>query len=245
MKIGIDPGHGGKDSGAVGPSKVLEKNVNLALALLVERYLTESGLEVYLTRKKDISLGSTVKEDLWKRTSNLNAQKCDYSVSIHCDASEKPGPNHFGVYVIKTGGESEKLGNFISKSIAKDTGWGWGYDGNGNNDGVKEKNLALVRDTNMPSVLVECGFITNPQQEAMLNDPSFERLLARAIANGILEFLGMKSIIKEDIFTMEAWKKEIMDKAKAAGLIQDGHNPDDPASKWFVLITILRAIGKN
>lgn len=235
MLVAIDPGHGGFDPGAVGPGGTKEKDVTLAVSLLVDKYLKQAGVNTFLTRTTDKALASTVNADLNARTNAINAAGAAIAVSIHCD-SLTPTANHFGVYVIKLGGEAEKLAHSVIRRIQAATGWSWGAD----DDGIREKNLHMVRETKMPAVLIECNFISNPAREQELRDPVFQDKLARAIANGILDYLGLKGV-NEDV---EPWKEKLMQDAAKAGLIDGnhGHKPDEPATKWFVLAVAINLL---
>lgn len=236
MLVAIDPGHGGFDPGAVGPGGTKEKDVTLAVSLLVDKYLKQAGLDTFLTRTVDKALASNVNADLWARTNAINAAGADIAVSIHCD-SLTPTANHFGVYVIKLGGEAEKLAHSVIRRIQAATGWSWGAD----DDGIREKNLHMVRETKMPAILIECNFISNPAREQELRDPSFQDKLARAIANGILDYLGVKGVEEP----VEAWKTKLMQKCAKVGLIDPnyGHKPDDTnIPKWFVLAVAVNAL---
>jgi N-acetylmuramoyl-L-alanine amidase len=193
-KVAIDPGHGGRDPGAVGPGGTKEKTVTLAVSLLVDRYLRQAGVATFLTRSYDVALGSDTRTDLIARTKAINAAGCDIAVSIHCD-SLKPTNDHFGVYVIEIGGRAENLAHAIINRVKRATGWSWGSD----DDGVREKNLHMVRETKMPAVLIECNFISNPTREAELKDPAFQEKLARAIADGILDYLGVEREEEDDL----------------------------------------------
>lgn len=240
IKVGIDPGHGGKDPGAVGPTGTYESNHNLAISLLVDRYLQEAGVSTFMTRRTDVYLGKDVRTDLLSRTIAINAEGCNYSVSIHCNSSANPAPNYFGVYIYQSGGEAERLAQCVVNSVCSATGWNTGSD----TDGVHVQNLALVRETKMPAILIECGFISNPAQEAQLNDPAFQRVLAQAITNGILAHLG----ITKGVTTVSTdWKTDIMNQAMAKGLITQPHPPDEPAPKWFILavcLNLLKIMGR-
>lgn len=191
MKIGIDPGHGGRDPGAIGPTRLYEKDVTLAISLELGRLLKEAGLEPVLTRADDRAV------ELVTRTALLNNQKCDLALSVHCNSVTDPKPNYFAVFVHGLGGEAEKLAHRVIEKVTAATGWSWGAD----DDGIREKNLHITRETRMPAILVECGFISNPEQEKQLRQPEFQKKLARAIAAGVLTYLG---IVKgDDVVTVD------------------------------------------
>lgn len=223
-KIGIDPGHGGTDPGAIGPTGVQEKFVNLDISKRLQSILVSAGMDVVMTRNDDATVSLT------NRTALLNQAAADYAISIHCNAASESSANYIATYIQAQGGEAEKLAQSIQSHLAGSVGW---KDG-----GVREQNLHMTRETHMPAVLCECGFISNPIQEAALNSASTRAALAEAIANGITMFLFNKEVPQN----METWKKDIMDQAAAAGLITTEHNPDDSAPKWFVLAVALNLL---
>ena len=143
------------------------------------------NIDSYITRNTDEYMG------LLTRTSLINNMKCNLSVSIHCNASEDPEPNYIATYIQATGGEAEKLAQAVQNQMVKLIKW---KDG-----GVKTANLALTRDTNMPAILCECGFISNPEQEQLLNDPNIQKGIAIAIVNGIINYAGLKEEVKSEM----------------------------------------------
>jgi N-acetylmuramoyl-L-alanine amidase len=175
MNIGIDPGHGGKDPGAIGPTGLKEKDVNLAIARELALMLTGQGFGVYITRGGDLTM------ELSQRTNALNDAGVDYVISIHCNAFAGPGPNYISTFIRGCGGEAEKLAWKVQEELVKATGW---PDG-----GVTVKNLHMTRETLAPSILCECGFISNPEQEKQLRTPETRKKLARAIADGVVGYL--------------------------------------------------------
>jgi len=193
MKIGIDPGHGGTDPGAIGPTGLLEKDVNLAISLEVDRILREAELNTFMTRTSDRTM------DLVTRSSLLNKMKCDLAISIHCNSAANRSADYFAVFVIQLGGEAEKLALKVIDRVTAATGWSWGAD----DDGIREKNLHMLRETLMPAILIECGFISNPEQEKQLRDPQFQKKLAQAIAEGVLDYLGRGTQKEADNMTVD------------------------------------------
>jgi len=187
MLIGIDAGHGGRDPGAVGPTKLYEKDVTLGVSLELDRLLRQAGLETVLTRTDDRIV------ELITRTALLNNMKCNLALSVHCNSSTNRSADYFAVFVQKLGGEAEKLAHKVIDKVTAVTRWNWGAD----DDGMREKNLHMTRETKMPAILCECGFISNPAQEKLLRQPEFQKKLASAIAVGILAYLG-KDIERKD-----------------------------------------------
>ncbi|HCF49278.1 MAG TPA: N-acetylmuramoyl-L-alanine amidase, partial [Syntrophomonas sp.] len=115
MKIGIDPGHGGEDPGAVGPGGTYEKDVNLAIAQRVQFLLSRMGIETLMTRSDDSS------KSLMTRSNSLNGARVDFAISIHCNSSANPGPNYISTYIQAAGGEAELLAMRVQARMAQST----------------------------------------------------------------------------------------------------------------------------
>jgi len=176
-KVGIDIGHGGKDPGAHGPTGMKEKDVNLGIGLAAINDLKRNGVEVVATRTDDSYLS------LFERSNMLNNAKVDLAASIHCNGASDPSANYLATFVIQKGFKAEIAAVFVQRELVKATDW---PDG-----GVREANLHMVRETKMPALLPECGFVTNQAQEKLLADPEYQVMLGRAIAKGICEFLAV------------------------------------------------------
>lgn len=190
MLIGIDPGHGGSpgDPGAIGPSGLQEKDVNLVISQKLAWYLQRAGLATFLTRDNDNDV------DLITRAALINNMKCDYCISVHCNAVDDPDPDYISTFIQGVGGQAEALARHVQKQMVTVLGW---PDG-----GVREANLYMgkegerpdhetftTRKTDMPAILVECGFISNPYQEEWLGQEMIQGKFAAAIASGVLNFL--------------------------------------------------------
>lgn len=180
MLIGIDPGHGGSDPGAVGPSGLHEAEINLDVGIKLAEILKRHGLAVVSTRTEDKYVS------LFERVRILNRAKCDYAISIHCNSAPDPEARYISTFIQAKGGEAEKLAEKVQRHLVDVTGW---TDG-----GVRVSNLHMTRETPMPAILVEMGFISNPAQEARLKDEEDRNDLATAIAKGVLWHLGINYI---------------------------------------------------
>ncbi|MEN6325770.1 MAG: N-acetylmuramoyl-L-alanine amidase [Syntrophomonas sp.] len=184
MKTGFDAGHDRTDPGAVSPVRPTlgdklyteESDITLAVSKRCQGILLACGHEVVMTRTTDVDISLKQRADL------LNAANCDIAVSIHLNSIANPMANYIATFIQGTGGRAEKLGKCIQPKLVKASGW---PDG-----GVRVKNLHMTRETKMPAVLVELGFISNPGEEKQLNDPVFRGRLAAAICEGILIYAG-------------------------------------------------------
>lgn len=190
MKIGIDSGHGGKDPGAIGSAGLKEKDATLAVGLELDEMLRFNGFETVLTRTKDVFM------ELADRSNLLNKAKCDLAVSIHVNSATSKTANYISTFIQARGGKAETLAIFVQRHLAAATSW---PDG-----GVRVQNLHMTRETAMPAILVELGFISNLDQEKWLAVPENQKKLAEAIAKGVCDFAGSpyvketESLIGED-----------------------------------------------
>ncbi|MBQ9757117.1 MAG: N-acetylmuramoyl-L-alanine amidase [Clostridia bacterium] len=182
MKIFIDPGHGGPDPGAVG-NGVTEEFVNLNVSLELARLLRNAGYDVRLYRTtSDENVLENKNADLRSRAQTANNWGADYFISIHTNSSTNPNAQGVEAYVYRLGGTSERLAESIVDSVSDVLG--------SVNRGVMQANFAVLRRTDMPAVLVELGYLTNTTEALNLNSPAWQRAVAGAIFEGIVEAVG-------------------------------------------------------
>jgi N-acetylmuramoyl-L-alanine amidase len=172
----IDPGHGGKDVGAAGVSGLYEKDFTLSLSKKVKDILEkEEKIEVYMTRDEDTFI-STV--DMY-RPQFANDIEADLYISIHGNTYEDPNVSGTEAYYYH-----EKFKSFaetVYSNVVRSTGF--------KDRGVKNKDLFVVRYTDMPSVLLEIGYLTNPQEEQIMFNDEFQSSIAESICEGVNEYL--------------------------------------------------------
>jgi N-acetylmuramoyl-L-alanine amidase len=169
----IDPGHGGADWGAVGPSGLREADATLAISRLVRDALAGQGVPVAMTRTDDSTVPLEERPDLAQRNGGI------VFVSIHANASRSAGAAGTETYY-KTP-ESQALARVVQSELAQALGEP--------DRGVRTADFYVLVNTPMPSVLVETAFITNPSEEAMLRDPATQRRIADAVARAIVKYL--------------------------------------------------------
>lgn len=190
-KVGLDIGHGGRDPGAIGPTGLQEKDVNLSVGLIVLSLLEGNGIETVVTRTTDVFVS------LRRRSDMLNAANVDLVISVHVNKVADPAPNYVASFVYGRGGRAESAARLIQEELRRATGW----PGPHSPDGVMVRNLHMVRETHAPAVVVEMGFISNPGQERQLRDGSFHRVLAVAIAKGICRHFSLpfREVLTENL----------------------------------------------
>ena len=178
--VTLDAGHGGYDSGAVGPTGVLEKNVNLAVTLKIGEILKQNGINVVYTRTSDnVSWPADVNEDLQKRCEISDAAGSDYFVAIHMNSADAEAASGTETYYYSSSTDGKELASDIQSSLVNAIDL--------TDRGIKTANYYVIKYTAAPAVLVEVGFISNPEEEKLLNSDSFQNKAAQGIANGILE----------------------------------------------------------
>jgi N-acetylmuramoyl-L-alanine amidase len=207
-RVVIDPGHGGRDGGAVGYSgNFVEKKATLDIALRVAELLKDQpDLEVLLTREKDKYI------TLQYRTEFANRQQADLFVSIHCNANRKKSAKGSEVYVYSsraTGSAADAAarenqgGDFIDFVFDDLNHWSYSkrsfFLANRIDERIQERlgqkilrteqaPFYVLARVKMPSVLVETAFITHKDEEKKLKDPEWRQKIAQAIADGILAY---------------------------------------------------------
>ena len=180
----IDPGHGGSDSGAVGPTGVTEKAVTLGVAKKVQRILEKSGTPVIMTRTTDRDVASAYasnSQELQARVDKAPASAAVF-VSIHCNAFSSPGSNGMEVYYYPGSQRGLQLARLLNEELDKRGGL--------LNRGVKAANFYVLKHSSMPASLIELAFITNPMEERLLADDDYQEQLALAISSAINRFLN-------------------------------------------------------
>ena len=222
LVVAIDPGHGGQDPGAIGPTGKREKDVTLAVARELARQVNATpGLKAYLTRDSDVFI------PLPMRAQKARANKADIFISIHADAAENRSATGSSVYVLSTKGASSQRARWLAdKENAADLVGGVrlqqtegtlanvlldlaqsGYMkasedaaghvlgglkriGNNHKPNIERANFAVLRTSDMPAMLVETAFISNPDEERRLIDPAYQRKIAGAVLDGVHTFFS-------------------------------------------------------
>jgi N-acetylmuramoyl-L-alanine amidase len=238
-RIVIDPGHGGHDPGAIGPNKVMEKDIVLDIALKLKKLLDDDPrFQVFLTRDKDVFI------PLPQRTAIANSKDADLFVSIHANSSPRKDARGIETYFLNWTDDEEAMKvaareNQISlrnmKKMKKDNSVLDVIFSDLTRDDKRDKSLQLANyiqnnmvgelgrqyhvvdlrtkwapfyvlfGADMPSVLVEVSFISNPMEERLLTRDSYRSSLARSIAGGITKFMS----VSPDVRTVADVRKSV------------------------------------
>lgn len=188
VKIAIDPGHGGMHTGGKGRTGLLEKDVNLAVSLELQRILQSWGARVIMTRVADGQFDPQVDDDLDARVAIVNAARPDFFLSIHTNYVANSGPRGFEVWVPRCNGQRNQQSRDLAEMLRGELGGVWG---NNEDRGTKDDhNLRVLKGTTCPAALVELEFISNPAVERQLARPERQRELAAAIAEAAKSWVG-------------------------------------------------------
>lgn len=177
----IDPGHGGSDPGAIGIGGLRETDITLAISQEVVRLLQQQGLQAYLTRTDE-----SREVDLPPRVALAKQMRGDVFVSIHANSINlsRPDINGTETYFAPGAIAGKELAETILNSITRNV--------NIQSRGMHSARFYVIRNTPMPATLIETGFVTGAEDAPKLRDPTFQRQMAAAIAQGIIEFLNRR-----------------------------------------------------
>lgn len=196
----LDPGHGGKDTGAVSPRKVYEKLAVLSIAKRVKAHLEAKKIPVRLTRSTDTFI------PLEQRSEFAAKAGADLFVSIHADGAGDSSANGVETFVMTAAGcessnhygqggdSSSRRGN---QHDGANTALGFSIQSNlvktskRSDRGLRRARFAVLKNAPCPAALVECGFLTNPAEEALMIDPDYREAVARGISNGIVGYITL------------------------------------------------------
>jgi N-acetylmuramoyl-L-alanine amidase len=190
LKVVIDAGHGGHDSGAIGRAGLQERAVNLDIARRVYRRLLAMGVTACMTRTGEASVRPWTRgnreehrAELLNRCSIANEMSADLFVSIHANARRSNPLDHRGTETYYRRDESLEFARVMQREVVAAVGL---PDG-----GVLRhpKSIIVLSYTNMPAVLVEVGYLSHPSDEALLATDAFRDRAAQGIANGIKQYV--------------------------------------------------------
>ena len=188
--IVIDAGHGLPDGGAVGMNGTIESTLNIKIAKLVEKSLAKKGFTVIMTRKNDNAVseeGQTLaqrkRSDMYKRLEIINSSDADMFISIHMN--KFTDSRYFGAQVIYSDNfvQSEQLAAFIQKNLCN-----LEENTSKRTHSKAHSGIFLLKNAKIPAVIVECGFLSNYDEEKLLNTAHYQKQLCDAIVKGIEDY---------------------------------------------------------
>lgn len=221
----IDPGHGGEDPGAIGPNRLKEKDVVLAISKELRKQLNQQkGFKAYLTRERDYYIG------LRKRTKIARQYNTDLLVSVHADAFKRPQAHGASVFALSNRGSSSETARWLAKkensadliggvgsvsledkddvlasvlldlsstaslkaslSVGDHVLKSMGGVARLHKKSVQQAGFVVLKSPDIPSILVETGFISNPSESKRLKSSKYQRKIAKAIKSGVLKYFN-------------------------------------------------------
>lgn len=194
--IYIDPGHGGEDGGAVSVTGVQESGINLEISLRLRDLLQLCGMSTKMTRDGDYAIYSdgcqTVAQkkasDLRNRAALLQQEPGAILISIH--QNQFPEEKYHGAQVFyNQGTNSEQFAKFMQEALKN------GIDPENHREIKRAQDIFLMEQIENTAVLIECGFLSNREEEARLRDVEYQKRIACAISAGLLEFIESQSLL--------------------------------------------------
>ena len=182
----IDPGHGGRDPGKAGTYGKNEKDINLEIALELGRCLESGGYMVFFTRKIDEALADTKREDMKNRVLTGDDFDGDIFISIHQNSYSSPSVKGAQVFYYNSSEESKRLAEAIQKNLIET------LDSENTRSAKANSDYYILKNTKIPAAIIECGFLSNPDEEGRLNTEEYRRKAAWAIYLGINEYFSLQ-----------------------------------------------------
>lgn len=190
----IDPGHGGKDGGAVGLLDTIEKDINLDISKKLELVLNLFGINTKLTRRSDVSLSEDMETGQFSKSSDMRARvemvrntpDCTL-ISIHQNSFPEESCHGAQVFFSANNSYSKALAKEVQSALKH------GVDPeNRRKEKISDKTIYILNNTSCPSILVECGFLTNGTDAKLLKSDAHQTKLATCITAGYLRYENMK-----------------------------------------------------
>lgn len=184
----IDPGHGGHDPGKIGVNKAQEKDINLKIALKVKDYLEKEGITVLLTRETDQGLESASAankkiEDMKARVEMINSVKPKIVVSIHQNSYSDEAVKGAQVFYYSHSEEGEEMAKVMQEAVRE-------LDPDNHREVKANDTYYILKRTEVPTIIVECGFLSNWEEAEKLVDEEYQEQTAEAVTKGIMSCIG-------------------------------------------------------
>jgi len=189
VQVILDPGHGGWDPGKVAVDDTLEKDINLAIAKKVETKLKKNGITVVMTREDDNGLYSEnasnkKAEDMKKRVEMINDSQPVLVVSIHQNSYSDASVKGAQVFYYSSSKESKKIAESMQELLRE-------VDEGNTRQAKADSTYYMLKKTEVPTIIVECGFLSNAEDVAKLKDKTYQDDMAETICKGIIESLAL------------------------------------------------------
>ena len=177
----VDPGHGGVNGAE-------EKDINLKIALNIKSYLEKENIEVFMTRTSDERLSDTQVGDLKERVRLMNEKNPVLAVSIHQNSYQDESVRGAQVFYYTDSRDGEEAAGYIQKALSA-------LDPESAKERKANNTYYLLKKTEVPVVIAECGFLSNYEEAEKLSEEAYQEEVAAAVSDGILEYID--SVVKD------------------------------------------------
>ena len=186
--IVLDAGHGGRDDGCTGVSGVKEQDINLKITKTLKVYLETLGIKVVLTRADGNGLYDTnatnfKTSDMAKRMDIIRGCKADMVISIHCNSYKDKKQSGAQVFYQEDDTVSQELANIMQSQLKSQL--------EGARSESNHGDYFLLKESSMPAVLIECGYLSNEREEKLLNSVTYQNKIAYSIMCGVVAYFGL------------------------------------------------------
>ncbi len=183
----LDSGHGGIDPGKESASGILEKDINLSIANKLKTLLEQAGIRVVMTRTDDAGLyqesdSNKKAADMKKRCEIIDKCKPDIVVSIHQNSYQSASVSGAQVFYYKHSAQGKKLAQILQAAFKQY------LDPDNKRVEKEDSTYYMLLHTSAPTVIAECGFLSNPQEAELLNSDEYQQKVAQALYNGIIKY---------------------------------------------------------
>lgn len=175
----IDSGHGGSDPGKIGINNALEKDINLQIAQKIQKLLKEQGVKVVMTREDESSLGESKVEDLKARVELINQTKPSLVVSIHQNSYPEESIHGAQIFYYTHSKEGEGAAKILQETLRE-------IEPENHRQAKANDTYYILKKTEVPVVIVECGFLSNRKEAEQLCSEEYQMQVAEAVTKGIL-----------------------------------------------------------
>lgn len=192
----IDPGHGGADPGKVGVDQVLEKDINLQISLLLKEELEKRNIQVVMTRMEDRDLaeeGASNRKvaDLKERCRIMNESGAAVTICIHQNSFTDPAVWGAQVFYCSGSEDGKRMAQLLQDSLREKV------DPDNHREIKENDSYYVLKNTGIPVVIVECGFLSNGEETEKLSDPAYQKQIAAAVGEGVLRYFDEFDSVEE------------------------------------------------
>lgn len=183
----IDAGHGSEDPGKIGVNNVPEKDLNLQIAKKVQMKLKEKGIHVVMTREDDTGFYDKAESnkkvaDMKKRVALINETKPDIAVSIHQNSYHEGNVKGAQVFYYTHSKEGERAATVMQEELRS-------FDSNNKRQAKDNTTYYMLKKTEVPTIIVECGFLSNAEEAEKLTTEEYQNAVTEAICSGIIKYV--------------------------------------------------------